>query len=62
MISEGDGSLHISLLVDQLIVPSWSSDCTEGGEGGEGGDGGDYDDLGARDESLWISFFSFCGF
>ena len=38
------------------------SEDGEGGEGGEGGDGGDYDDLGARDESLWISFFSFCGF
>ena len=35
MISDDDGSLQISLLVDQLAVPSWSRDCTE--EGGEGG-------------------------
>ena len=35
MISDDDGSLQISLLVDQLTVPSWSRDCSE--EGGEEG-------------------------
>ena len=35
MISDDDGSLQISLLVDQLAVPSWSRDCTE--EGGRRG-------------------------
>ena len=37
MISDNDGSLQISLLVDQLAAPSWSWSCTE--EGGEGGRG-----------------------